>query len=137
MSALLQNCLYPAFFANEEEEKLVCCSLFTPASDLSISEDESSVYVEAVLAGLSQKEIDITFHKGVLTIRGNKTEEEPDKKRRYYQRARNMYSYELMVPGNIDEQQEPAAELKNGIMTVVFAKQKKEEPKKIQIKTYL
>ena len=137
MSLLLQKCLFPAFFTDEEEEKSACCSPFTTASDLSISEDESSVYVEAALPGLNQKEIDVTFHEGVLTIRGNKKEEEPDKKRKYYRKANRGYTYQLVVPGNIDEQKEPEAEFKNGIMTIIFAKQRREEPKKIQIKTYL
>ena len=137
MSTLLQKCLFPAFFTSEEEEKLICCSPIATASNLSISEDEHSVYVEAALAGLTQKEIEVTVHQGVLTIKGEKKEEEPDKKRRYYRKAERQYVYELMVPGNIDEQKEPEAEFKNGIMTIAFAKQKKEEPKKIQIKTYL
>jgi len=134
MSALLQKCLFPAFFT-EEEERLTCCAPFTTASDLAISEDEDAVYVEAALPGLSQKEIEVIFHQGVLTIRGAKNEEEPDKRRKYHAQANRAYAYQLLVPGNIDEKREPEAEIKNGIMTITFAKQKKEEPRKIQIKT--
>jgi HSP20 family protein len=130
---MLQKYFFPFPFFEEEEERWPTASGFG-SQDLSVYEDEKSVFVEASLPGLTPEEVEVTFQKGVLTISGNKKEEEEDKKRKYYRRASRMYSYRVAIPGNIDETQEPLAEFKNGIMKISFPKQKKAEPKKIPIK---
>jgi HSP20 family protein len=103
-------------------------------SGLQISEDENNVIVEAALPGLNENEIDVTFEKGNLLIRGEKKETEEDKKRKYYRRSSRSFMYHMTVPGNVDESQEPQAEFKNGIARITFAKQKKAQPKKIEFK---
>jgi HSP20 family protein len=133
MSGMLQK-YFPFFPAFEEEEGgFPWRTLLT--TDLSVYEDDKAVYVEAALPGLKPEEIDVTFQKGILTLRGNQKEEEVDQKKRYYRKANRTYSYRIAVPGNIDEAKEPTAEYKNGVMTITFNKQQKSEPKRIQIKT--
>ena len=103
-------------------------------SGLSISEDDDHLYVEAQLPGLKTDDIDVTFHKGELWIKGGKKEEEKDKKRKYYRMASSDFSYRIMVPGEIDESKEPDAKYENGVMTVTFRKSARSEPKKITVK---
>lgn len=104
-------------------------------SGLSVFEDEKAVYVEAALPGMDANNIDITFQNGMLSVQGNKKEEQEDKKRRYYRKANRSFFYQLAVPGNISDSQEPKAEFNNGILKLTFTKQKKETPKRIPIKT--
>lgn len=127
----LQKYFFPFPFFDEE----INWPLSSNASsqDLTVYEENDKVVVEAALPGLSSKDIDITYQKGTLLIRGNKTESEEDKKRKYYRKATQMFTYRVAVPGNISEEQEPKAEFKDGMMKVIFQKQKKEEPKKIPI----
>ena len=106
----------------------------TTHSDLSVSEDDKNVFVEANMPGLDSDDIEVTYHKGQLWLRGSKKEEEKDKKRKYYRYASSSFSYRLAVPGNIDEKSEPDAEYKNGVMKVTFKKMAEEQPKKITIK---
>src|SRR5271168_4598941 len=73
----------------------------TSGQGLQISEDEASVTVEAALPGLSENEVDVTFEKGTLLIRGEKKETEEDKKRKYYRRSSSSFMYHLTVPGNV------------------------------------
>jgi HSP20 family protein len=130
----LQKYFFPSllpFFEEAEREWLVPQS---QASDLNVYEDAKEVVVEAALPGLSHEEVEVTFQKGVLSIRGNKIEKEEDKARKYYRKASRTYAYQVAIPGNIDETQEPIAEFKNGVMQIRFPKQKKTEPKRIQIK---
>lgn len=101
-------------------------------SNLSISEDQNNVYIEAALPGLKQEDIEVTLDKNVLWIRGEKKEEEKDKK--FYKKATSSFSYRVAVPGEVDEKKEIEASYKNGIMKVTFPKAKKTEPKKITIK---
>jgi HSP20 family protein len=101
---------------------------------LQISEDDNNVYVEAALPGLNEGDIDVTFEKGNLMIRGEKKETEEDKKKKYWRRSSRSFVYHLSVPGNVDENHEPQAEFKNGIAKITFAKQKKAQPRKIEFK---
>lgn len=116
------------FDENEEEWDLVP----QETSNLSISEDKNSIYVEAALPGLSQEDIEVTFDNNLLWIKGEKKEEKKDKK--FYKKAISSFSYRIAVPGDVDEKKEIEASYKNGIMKVTFPKAKKTEPKKITIK---
>ena len=100
---------------------------------LSISEDDKNVYVKAAVPGVETKDIEITFNKGILSIRAESSEKEEKKK--MIRQSRQSYVYQLTVPGDIDEKVEPEAKCKNGMMTVTFAKSPKTQPKKIAIKS--
>lgn len=101
-------------------------------SGLSISEDDKHVYVEAAIPGVAPEDVEITYDKGVLWIKGEAKQEET--KKTFYRKAMNQFSYRVMVPGDIDDDVEPEASAKNGIMTVAFAKSPKTQPKKIKVK---
>ncbi len=99
---------------------------------LAIAEDEKNVYVEAAVPGIDPKDIELTFEKGVLLIRAETNEKEEKKK--MIRQSRKSFVYQVSVPGDIDYNAEPEAKCKNGMMTVVFAKSPKSQPKKIAIK---
>lgn len=100
---------------------------------LSISEDEKNVYIKAAVPGMDAKDIEVTYDKGVLTIRGEMSEKEEKKK--VIRQSRQSYFYQLTVPGEINDKSEPEAKCKNGMMTVTFTKSPKTQPKKIAIKS--
>lgn len=107
---------------------------FSDPSGLSVSEDETNVYVEAALPGLQSHEIEMTFDKGVLWIKAEKKAVQESKNKKYYRKATSSFSYRVAVPGNIDESQQPEALFSNGMLHVTFPKTKQSEPKKIPIK---
>jgi HSP20 family protein len=100
---------------------------------LSVSEDDKQVFVTAALPGVEEKDIDITYDKGVLWIKGASQEETSAPKRTYYRKSTANFSYSVTVPGDIDTTSEPQATYKNGVMTVVFAKHPQSQPKKIKV----
>jgi HSP20 family protein len=106
---------------------------FAHQSGLSVSEDKDHVYVEADLPGLKAEDIEVTFEKGVLWIRGEKNVEE--KKKKIYRQASRSFSYRVHVPGAIDEKREPEATYKDGVMKVCFSKSSDTHAKKINFKT--
>jgi HSP20 family protein len=120
ISPWLEEDWFPSFGAKE--------------SGLSVSEDASNIYVEAALPGIKPEDIEITFDKGMVWIKGQRKEEEKDKKRSFYRKATSSFSYHLSLPGNVDEKKEPEASYKDGIMTMTFKKAKEKEPKKIKVK---
>lgn len=120
---------FPSIFEDLEEDLLPST---TTISGLSISEDEKNVYVEAAVPGLDPKDIEVTFDKGILSISGEKIEEEKEKK--FYRKATSSFSYRALVPGEVDLAKEPRAEAKNGVMRVTFKKIPESAPKKIAVK---
>lgn len=101
---------------------------------LTISEDKNHVFVEAAMPGLELNDIDVTFEKGILWIKGDKKEEEEDKEKKFYRKASSSFSYRLALPGQIDETKEPQATYKDGIMKVSFSKAHQSQIKKINVK---
>ncbi|NMB57386.1 Hsp20/alpha crystallin family protein [Candidatus Beckwithbacteria bacterium] len=122
----------PAFrwFDWDDEEMAVS----TMPSGLSISEDEKNVYVEAAVPGINPEDVEITFDKGMLWIKGEKKETEEDKKKKYYRSATTTFQYKTMLPIEVDPTKEPEATSKNGIMKITFAKHPQTQPKKIKVK---
>jgi len=100
---------------------------------LTIAEDEEHIYVEAAMPGINPKDIEVTFDKGIVWIKGETKNEETKKK--YYRKATSMFSYRVTVPGDIDVSSDPQASCKNGVMTITFLKSPKTQPKKITVKS--
>lgn len=109
-------------------------SSFLPSSGLTVSEDQNNVFVEAAVPGLDPEKVEVTFDKGVLWIRGTQGVEEKDTQRKFYRKASSAFSYRVAVPGDIDENKEPEAVCKNGIMKVTFQKRPEVQPKKINVR---
>lgn len=116
---------------NDDDEWLTSPS---SPSGLSVSEDDKKVYIEAAIPGIDPKNIDVTFQDGYLWIKGEQKEEEKDKSRKYYREAAKSFSYRVGVPGDVDNNIDPSATYKHGVMKVAFVKSEKTQPKKIQIK---
>lgn len=99
---------------------------------LSVSEDEQNIYIEAAVPGVDAKDVDVTFNKGVVTIRAEKKEEEKSKK--FRRKATSSFYYQV-APGDVDMEKEPKAVYQNGVMKVTFPKPQESKPKKIAVKT--
>lgn len=106
-----------------------------PAVD--IVEHDKSYQVTAELPGMEEKDIDVKFADGVLTIKGEKKEESEEKQKDYYRSERRFGAFQrsFRVPDGI-EPDKIEATVKNGVLTVLLPKsddaQKRE--KKIEIK---
>src|SRR2546423_1082754 len=69
----------------------------TSANNFSISEDDKHIHVDAAMPGIKPDDMEVTFDKGMLWIRGQAREEEKDKKRKYYRKAQQTFSYRIAV----------------------------------------
>ena len=99
---------------------------------LNVSEDDKNVYIEAAVPGVDPKDVDVTYEKGILTVKAEKKEEERGKT--YHRKATRSFFYRV-TPGDVDLKKEPEATCKNGIMAITFAKVPEAKPKKIAVKT--
>jgi HSP20 family protein len=106
-----------------------------PAVD--VADTTKDYEVTAELPGLDEKNIEVKFSDGTLTIKGEKKEEKEEKKKDYYLSERRYGSFQrsFSVPDGIDAEKIEAT-FKNGVLTVTLPKtveaQKKE--KNIEIK---
>jgi HSP20 family protein len=104
-----------------------------PAVDIA---DTAKAYeITAELPGIDEKNVEVKFSDGTLTIKGEKKDEKEEKAKDYYERRYGSFQRSFNVPDGVDAEKIEAA-FKNGILTVTLPKtpetQKKE--KRIEIK---
>ncbi|MFV2054844.1 MAG: Hsp20 family protein [Thiohalomonadales bacterium] len=95
--------------------------------------DEDRYAVTLALAGFSQDEIDISVEAGVLTIKGEKREEEKDSHRYLYQGiASRTFERKFNLADHVEI---TGAKLDNGLLTIELKQQMPEamKPKHIEI----
>ena len=84
-----------------------------------ISETESEVKVVAEVPGLEEKDIDLSLHEGVLTLKGEKKAE--TKGPLYSERWQGQFQRSLQLGPDVDPEK-VSASFKNGVLTVTLAK---------------
>jgi HSP20 family protein len=97
---------------------------------LRVHEDDKNLVVEAVVAGIPAKEVDIEIEDGVLTVKAEKKEEEKGKGE--YKTASYRYYYTCALSGGQWDKAE--ADVKDGIVTVTIPKTEAARPRKISVK---
>jgi HSP20 family protein len=106
----------------------------TPKVD--VYEDQDRITVQAELPGMKKEDIDVSMHGGVLTISGERKEEqerregETFRSERYFGRFQRAVTLPQPVDPNRIE-----ARYKDGILTVVCQKTEEAKRKRIEVKT--
>jgi HSP20 family protein len=110
-------------------------SAAAPAVD--IAETEKAYEIAAELPGMDEKNIEVKFADGVLTIKGEKQEQKEEKKKDYYlsERSYGAFQRSFQVPDGIDADKIDAS-FKNGVLTVTMPKsvEAQKAAKKITVK---
>jgi HSP20 family protein len=103
--------------------------VFAPRMD--VSESESAYRVDAELPGLEEKDISVTLENGVLSIAGERKQEQEsqDEKRGFHHKEsfRGSFQRSLRLPDEIDEKG-ISASYKNGVLSIVIPKLPKARP---------
>lgn len=103
------------------------------AVPVSLWQDEDHLYVEAELPGMSDQDVEVTVHKGVLFIRG---ERKPEADRQYLYNGRTWGRFEraISLPDTVDAAG-VQAELSQGVLRVTLPKSPETKPRKITLRT--
>jgi HSP20 family protein len=106
---------------------------WSPAVD--IFETDNAIVLKAELPGMTEKDIDLTVDRNLLTIKGERQFENEVNKDNYHrvERAYGSFMRSFQLPATVDTTK-VQAEQKNGILTVTLPKKEEEKPKKINIK---
>ena len=100
-----------------------------------ITENDTEYTIKADLPEVERKDIDVNVENGVLTIKGErKIEKSTDDEREHRRETfHGTFSRSFSLPENVDEQN-IAAESKNGVLIVHLLKAKEETPEALSIK---
>ncbi len=86
---------------------------------MEVSETDKEVKVVAELPGLEQKDIDVSLHEGVLTLKGEKKQESDGAL--YSERWHGQFQRSLQLGPDVDPDKVNAV-FKNGVLTITLAK---------------
>lgn len=96
---------------------------FGPSPAVDIVEKDGGYEVTAELPGLDERDIEVRFSDGTLTIKGEKHETKEEKKKDYYlsERRYGAFQRSFRVPAAVDADKIAAA-FKGGVLTVSLPK---------------
>jgi HSP20 family protein len=100
-----------------------------------IAEDDKEYLIKAELPEVDKKDVHVTMADGVLTIAGQRNQEEQEKNKRFHrvERSYGAFSRSFAMPPNAAEDK-VTAEFKNGVLLVRVSKTQKPQPKAIEVK---
>jgi HSP20 family protein len=102
---------------------------------VNVSESEDAVTIEAELPGMKAEDVDIRVNQGVLTISGQKSQTDEQKKRNYHRTERRYGHFYRAVelPSSVNPDKVDAT-FKNGVLEIRLAKDPSAKPKRVEIK---
>ncbi len=104
---------------------------------LDVKEDEKSYTVIADLPGLSEKDVEVTFDEGILSIRGEKKIARDEKGDTWHlsERSHGSFARQLSLTADI-KTDEIAAKFDKGVLTITLPKEAEAQKtaRKIEIK---
>ena len=117
-----------------ENNSDVVTSHWHPAVDIKEEEDRFVIYAD--LPGVDPKDIGITMEQGVLTLKGERSEETKEEHESYkrVERVSGSFYRRFNLPDTADAER-IEAEGKNGVLEITLPKQEKAQPKRITVKS--
>ena len=103
---------------------------------MDVAETGQAFEIKVDLPGFDPEQVDIHLDNNTLTIRGERTQqsEEKDEPRQFHRMERYSGSFarSVVLPASINEE-ETAAEFKDGVLTIVIPKTEDAKPRRISI----
>jgi HSP20 family protein len=124
--------LLSRFWGDEGEGWLA--GRMAPSADL--SETDTAIEVRVDLPGIKPSEIDIQLSGNVLTVSGERKEEKEEKGRTFHrvERRTGSFSRSITLPCAVQEQ-EVAAEYRDGVLAITLPKEEGAKARKIKVKS--
>jgi HSP20 family protein len=107
---------------------------WVPATD--ISEDANTIQITMELAGVDPNDVRISLENNVLTISGEKRQEDEENDDRVHriERIYGMFQRTFVLPNTV-EPERIEAQYENGILTVRIPKAERARPREIPVKS--
>lgn len=103
---------------------------------VNVWEDSERLYVETEIPGIDPKEVDVRLEGNVLTIRGEKKQEQEEKRRNYHyvERQYGAFHRSVQLPASVDPEKVEAG-YHDGVLTVTIAKRPEATARRITVKS--
>ena len=124
--------MFNDLFASSNEPTDETVDRWSPSVD--IAETDSGFEVRAELPGVKQEDVNVSVRDNVLTLRGEKRQEETDEGKNYRRVERHYGSFQraFTLPPNVDAEAITAA-YRDGVLTLTVPKAEEAKPKEIPI----
>ena len=121
--------LFNTFFGRLSEDRE---GFWAPALD--IEETNGNLIVKAEIPGMKKEDIKVSVHDNMLTITGERKQENEKKEKTYHliERSYGRFSRVITLPSEVDGDK-VKAEYKDGILNITFAKPESAKPKQIDV----
>jgi HSP20 family protein len=105
------------------------------APSVDVSETAKEVVVRAEIPGMDPKDMDVSVHGNVLTMRGERKQEHEEKGENIHriERSYGAFSRSLQLPADVNAEKVKAT-YKDGVLKINLPKTKEESVKKIEVK---
>lgn len=125
--------LWPALYEPFRNMGTRVAEWLAPASDA--SSDDSAYRISVELPGVSEKDIDVSVHDGVVSVKGEKTSEREEKGDTWFfsERQYGSFSRSFRLPADADGDKIDA-KLKDGVLQITVPKNAPDKPKARKIK---
>ena len=102
---------------------------FVPRVD--VAETDKEVRVTAELPGMDEKDVDVELRGGVLTIRGERRDEQEEKGKNWYRREQSSGSFRraIELPAGVDAGK-ARAQFKKGVLVFTAPKRAEDQAKR-------
>jgi HSP20 family protein len=109
------------FLEGKLEEQSSAGAEWAPSMD--VSETKDSLIAKLEVPGMDPKDIQISLQENLLTIKGEKTQEQEEKEEHFHrvERAYGMFARSVRLPVTVDASK-VAASFKNGLLTITLSK---------------
>ncbi|HLX64029.1 MAG TPA: Hsp20/alpha crystallin family protein [Planctomycetota bacterium] len=105
---------------------------------VNVTENDKAILVSAELPGMEEKDIDVSYEHGMLTIKGEKKQEHEEKGKNFYRSERSFGSFQrsIELPCEVEEGK-IEAQYKKGVLNLTLPKTKESigKSRKIPVKT--
>lgn len=119
--------------ANQKEEDWM--SDYEGALNIDMYQTKDNVIIKSTIAGVRPEDIDITVANDMVSIKGERTQEEniPQDDYFYQECYWGSFTRSVIVPVDIDSEH-IEADYKDGILTIIIPKAAKAKTKKVKVK---
>jgi HSP20 family protein len=102
---------------------------------VNISENKDNIIVKAELPGMETKDVNVSLSGDLLTIKGEKKQEEEEEKENFYCKERYHGSFQrsFRIPSTIKADQ-IAAKFDKGVLKITLPKAEEAKKKEIEVK---
>ena len=109
------------FLEGKLEEESSAGAQWVPSMD--VSETKDSLIAKLEVPGMDPKDIQISLQENLLTIKGEKTQEQEEKEEHFHrvERTYGMFARSVRLPVTVDASK-VAASFKNGLLTITLPK---------------